>query len=247
MNGISVNIKKTLFWILVAANFAVMSAEACAQAPPVLDDVSRSSAAGSPVPFPPAYVPPSPMARFNNYANAAVGPYAILGSALSAGIDQQSNTPPEWRQGATGYGKRFGSSFGISAVGATTRYALSSAVGEDTAYYRCDCSGFLPRLRHAVISSITARRGADGHRVFSVSAAMAPYAGSMTAVYGWYPDRYGYKDGLRIGSYDLLGSMAGNIAREFLTRRVHSLFHHGRTGNERRLAGSTVQPSTVGN
>jgi hypothetical protein len=28
--------------------------------------------------------------------------------------------------------------------------------------------------------------------------------GTMTAVYGWYPDRYGAKDALRLGNYNLL-------------------------------------------
>ena len=50
----------------------------------------------------------------------------------------------------------------------TTRYALSEALREDTLYYRCECKGVFPRLRHAVISTFTARRGVDGHRVFSL-------------------------------------------------------------------------------
>ena len=56
-------------------------------------------------------------------------------------------------------------------------------------------------------SALTARRGEDGHREFSVSAFAAPYAGSMTAVYGWYPDRYGYKDASRMGTYTLLWNL----------------------------------------
>ena len=66
-----------------------------------------------------------------------------------------------------GYSRRFGSDFGIAAISTTTRYALSEAFKEDTLYYRCECKGVLPRLRHAVISTLTARRGEDGHRVFS--------------------------------------------------------------------------------
>ena len=74
---------------------------------------------------------------------------------------------PEWGQGAEGYGRRFGSDFAIAAISTTTRYALSEAFKEDTLYYRCECKGVFPRLRHAVISTLTARRGEDGHRVFS--------------------------------------------------------------------------------
>jgi hypothetical protein len=88
-----------------------------------------------------------------------------------------------------GYSKRFGSDLAIEAVSTTTRYALSEAFREDALYYRCDCKGVLPRLSHAVISTLTARRGEDGRRVFSFPALIAPYAGSMTAVYAWYPSR----------------------------------------------------------
>jgi hypothetical protein len=122
------------------------------------------------------------MAR--NYFFDAYGPYPIFGAALTAGIDQLGNSPPEWNQGVEGYSKRFGSNLGIAAVGTTTRYGLSEAFSEDTLYYRCECRGVFPRMSHALISVFTARRGEDGHRVFSFPALVAPYAGSMTAVYG---------------------------------------------------------------
>ena len=47
-------------------------------------------------------------------------------------------------------------------------------------------------------------------------------APSMTAVYGWYPDRYGAKDGVRMGNYNLLANVGGNIALEFLYSGPHS-------------------------
>jgi hypothetical protein len=74
-----------------------------------------------------------------------------------------------------------------------------------------------------VISTFTARRGSDGHRVFSFPALVAPYVGTMAAVYGWYPDRYGAKDALRMGNYNLLAYMGGNITLEFLYGGPHSL------------------------
>ena len=90
-------------------------------------------------------------------------------------------------------------------------------------YYRCQCKGVFPRLRHAVISTLTARQGDDGHRVFSFPSLIAPYAGTMTAVYAWYPDRYNYKDAFRMGNYTMLGYVGGNVALEFLYSGPHSL------------------------
>jgi hypothetical protein len=117
---------------------------------------------------------------------------------------------------------------------------LAEALKEDTLYYRCECTGVLPRLRHAVMSTFTARRGEDGHRVFSIPAVVAPYAGTMTAVYAWYPGRYDAMDGLRMGNYNLLVYMAGNIALEFLYSGPHSMLSrmHLSNGHGAQNAGS---------
>jgi hypothetical protein len=48
----------------------------------------------------------------------------------------------------------------------------------------------------------------------------------MSAVYGWYPSRYGVKDGLRMGNDALLALVGGNIAREFIHGGPHTLFGH---------------------
>jgi len=169
------------------------------------------------------YTRPTEKTRLRNYFFDGFGPYPIVGAAIAAGINQADKTPPEWKQSAAGYSKRFGSDFGIAATTTTTRYALARAFGEDTLYYRCECRGVFPRLRHAVISTFTARRGDDGHRVFSFPALVAPYAGTMTAVYGWYPGRYSAKDAFRMGNYSVLGYVGGNVALEFLYSGPHSL------------------------
>ena len=172
---------------------------------------------------PPSYSRPTEKTKRRNYLFDVVGPFPIVGAAITAGINQADNTPPEWRQGAEGYGKRFGSNFGIAAISTTSRYGLAEVLGEDTLYYRCACKGFFPRLGHAMISTLTARRGDDGHTVFSVPALVAPYVGTMTAVYAWYPDRYDARDAFRMGNYSFLGYMGGNVAIEFLFGGPHSL------------------------
>jgi hypothetical protein len=169
------------------------------------------------------YTRPTEKMKLRNYSFDAFGPYPIVGAALVAGIDQEDNSPPEWRQGAEGYGKRFASDFGIAMVSTTSRYALAEAFKEDTLYYRCECKGVFPRLSHALISTFTARRGEDGHRVFSIPSLVAPYAGTMTAVYAWYPNRYDARDAFRMGNYSLLWYAGGNVALEFLYSGPHSL------------------------
>ena len=189
-----------------------------------------------------AYIRPSETTKVHNYLFDAFGPYPIVGAGIAAGINQFQNTPPEWKQGAEGYSKRFGSDFGIAATTTTLRYVLSEALREDTLYYRCECKGVLLRLRHAVISTFTARHGVDGHRVFSVPDLVAPYAGTMTAVYDWYPGRYDYKDAFRMGNYSILGYVGANISLEFLYSGPHSLLSRMHLDNAHGAPNSGSNP-----
>jgi hypothetical protein len=212
-------------WLAIAASTG-LAPRAMAQLPANTSGASTPAASPSPRSTSPRpalnYTRPTGKTKFHNYLFDMMGPYPIAGAAIAAGIDQADRTPPEWQQGAEGYGHRFGSHFAIAAVSTTTRYTLAEVLREDTLYYRCECKGVFPRLSHAVISTLTARHGDDGHRVFSFPALVAPYAGTMTAVYGWYPGRYDAKDGFRMGNYSLLGYVGGNVALEFLFSGPHS-------------------------
>jgi hypothetical protein len=225
---------------LVLATVALLAMPVLARSQSILSsgDSLATSAVTSSANLDLTYVPPTERAKVSNYAFDAFGPYPIAGAGVAAGINQWSNSPPEWGQGLNGFGKRFGSDFGIAAIGTTARYGLAEAFKEDTLYYRCECSGPFPRLRHAVISTLTGRRGEDGHRVFSFSALAAPYAGSMVAVHLWYPDRFDAKDAFRMGNYGLLEYMGGNIALEFFYSGPHALISRMHLNNTH---GSPIQ------
>jgi hypothetical protein len=209
--------------ISMAAFAASLSMSTRSQSLPDSPNPSGTQASTAPVQRDLTYVRPTQRIKIKNYLFDAYGPYPIVGAAFGAGINQGNDSPPEWGQGAEGYSKRFASNYGIAAVSTTTRYALSEAFKQDAMYYRCECGGALHRLSYALISTFTARRGDDGHRVFSFPALVAPYAGSMTAIYGWYPSRFGAKDAVRTGSYSLLAYAGGNVALEFLYSGPHSL------------------------
>ena len=212
---------------MAIAGLTVLLPLAMAQSPADSGDSSSAAVLPSPGTTHPqmalTYTRPTEETKLRNYFFDAFGPYPVVGAAIAAGITQADDSPPEWKQSAAGYSKRFESNFGIAAVSTTTRFALAKAFREDALYYRCECKGFFPRLNHAVISTFTSRRGDDGHRVFSFPALVAPYAGTVTAVYAWYPGRYDAKDALRMGNYSLLAYVGGNIALEFLFGGPHSL------------------------
>jgi len=216
-------------------------AQSQTQAPPVQTAPPSSSSSLSTTP---TYHRPTEKEKLKNYAFDSFGPYAILGSLAIAGIQQaktanatphNSGIPPDWGQGWDAYGARVGSNFGIHLITQSARYTLAQVFREDTIYYRCECSGFLPRVKHALISTVTARRGEDGHRVFSFPAIAAPYAGTEAAALLWYPGRddlrprgYGAMDGFRMGNYNLLIQGGMNLALEFIYGGPHTFLgrHH---------------------
>jgi hypothetical protein len=224
--SLDMKMRWSILLLLAFGGLAALSTRAQAQS--LVDPGDSSGAAATSVstaaPLPDlTYMHPTQKTMLHNYLFDAFGPYPLVVVGIAAGVNQVYMTPPEWGRGVGAYGKRFGSDFGIAAITTTTRYALSEAFHEDTLYYRCECKGVFPRLRHAVLSTFTARRGVDGHRVFSFPDLVSPYAGTMTAVYGWYPGRFDYKDAFRMGNYSLLGYVGANISLEFLYSGPHSL------------------------
>jgi hypothetical protein len=228
---VETKVRRVMLLLLVAVVLAGLSVTARPQSPINSENSSSTGASTTAPQLDLVYVRPTQRIMARNFAFDAFGPYPIAGAAIIAGINQESNAPPEWNQGLKGYGRRLGSDYGIAVVTTTTRYGLSEAFKEDAMYYRYECRGFLPRLNHALISTFTARRGDDGHRVFSIPALVGPYAGSMTAIYGWYPSRYGPKDAFRTGNYSLLVYAGGNVALEFLYSGPHSLLHRMHMNN----------------
>jgi hypothetical protein len=178
------------------------------------------------------YTRPTHEQQFKHYLFDALGPYVIVTAAVAAGISQASGdringhgsgSPPEWGGGAGPYFQRFASNYGINITANTSRYLLGAVFREDTAYYRRECTGFGRRLGHALISTVTARHGEDGRYRFSFPNLSAPYAGTMTAALGWYPNRYEPSDGFRMGNYALAVHAGINVGKEFIYGGPHTL------------------------
>jgi len=181
-----------------------------------------STTSGGPIPSQsPAngtYVFPTRHERFKRYVGDTVGPWTLVAVAAAAGLDQWDNSPPEWRQGASGFGKRFASNLGENAIQQTTSYGLSEAFHLDSSFNKSNHSGFGPRLRDALLENVTSRTR-TGKRVISVPRLAGFYVGGIVAAEAWYPSRYNYKDGLRGGMYALVFGFATNVIEEFVLHR----------------------------
>lgn len=122
-----------------------------------------------------SYTRPTHKEKLKLYEFDAFGPYAFAKAAVAGGYQQSEKVPPEWGGGGAGpFGERLASNFGIQLVTTTTRYGMAELLHEDAVYYPCSCKGFSRRFTHAVISTLTARHGSDGHATFSISGLVAP-------------------------------------------------------------------------
>ena len=161
------------------------------------------------------YVFPTEHERFNRYLWDTFGPLKLLGVGVGAAIDQGQNSPPEWKKGGSGYGKRFASRMGQNVIEQTTSYALSEAFRLDTGFQRSQRHEFSERLGDALIQNVTSRTR-SGKRIISVPRFAGAYVGGLVPALTWYPSRYSYKDGLRQGTYSLAAGFVVNVLREFI-------------------------------
>lgn len=162
----------------------------------------------------PRYQPLTSRERWNLYAKKTYGPEAWARDAFVSGLRQLKNEPPEWGQGAAGYGHRFGAGFARHVVRASIEYGGGALLGEDPRYERCQCRGAFPRAGHAVKSTFLARNR-EGERVLAAARLTGIY-GSQVIALAWYPKRYTVVgDGLRWGTLSLGFNAGFNVLREF--------------------------------
>jgi len=158
--------------------------------------------------------------RFELYLVSTVGPVPLLGEALGAGISHWQNTPEEWGQGWGAYGKRYGSAVAYNGVRQTITYAASIAFHEDNRYFASHKSGFWPRTRYALLSTVTSR-SPDGRRTFSVSS-VSGVVGAAAISSVWGPPSWRNVGSISGNAGISFGVTAGfNIVREFLPDILH--------------------------
>jgi len=191
------------------------------QQTPTQDDSDKNQPSGAtpnqPVKTSDGYVFPTKRERFDRFVSSTVGPRSFVRTAIAAGIQQWRDTPEDWEQGMSGYGKRFASSFGSNAIQQSVTYGFDSALGLDTGFQKSKRKGFFPRAKDAMLQNITSRTKSGG-RVISIPRIAGAYAGGVVPTVTWYPERYSYKDGLRNGTYSLLTGFGLNLVREFVIK-----------------------------
>jgi hypothetical protein len=118
------------------------------------------------------------------------GPRPFISAAIRSGIEQARTVPVGWGQDFPGYAQRYGSAYGEQAINSSVRFALGAALHEDVRYLICHNCSFGGKLKNAALAEVSARHGADGHRVFSATPIVSSFSGPMIAYAAWYPPGY---------------------------------------------------------
>jgi len=160
--------------------------------------------------------------KLGYHIKKSIGPIALVGDAAYAAILQEADTPTEWGQGASAYGKRFASTAAASGIHSGLAFGLDSALHEDPRYFRSGEGAVWRRSGHALRGVILTHtdRGTETISVWRFGSAYgAAYLSNQ-----WYPGRLNTVGlGFAEGSLQLGFDLVSNLAMEFwpdLRRKV---------------------------
>jgi hypothetical protein len=153
--------------------------------------------------------------KFALFVQDSLDPVTFLGAGFDAGMDQAEDTDPSYRQGAQGYGRRFGAELaGQTSSRLFKDFAYPSIFSEDPRYYRLGHGPTGRRLLHAMEHVVIAQRD-DTKRMFNFS----EWLGTSSAVVlsnTYHPDNQrGFVPATRRVGYSVLQDMGFDVLREF--------------------------------
>ena len=200
-------------------NVAALPATSAASSGP--EKTSNSAVLLLPAAEPAAEVPRTFKERFQDYRSATLSPWAVVMPAFGAGLGQLRNYPPEWNQGAEGFGKRVASAYGESVVEDTISFGVATFDHEDLRYPLSSYpkNAILKRAGHTIAYTFVPKKEGGGRR-FGWSRFIGAY-GSGFIANTWYPAQHSdVHNALTLGSMSLAGDLAINLLKEFVRPHV---------------------------
>lgn len=168
--------------------------------------------------FPDIATNPLPLSaggKFKIFVNQAISPAYILGSGVSAAVNQANNSPSATGQGWEAYGTRVGYSLArASSTSFFGTFVFASMLHQDPRFF----PESHPRLLHAIKYSaerIVITRNDKGNDVFNSSGLLGPLAAeALSNSYLPRSEQTGARSMERYGS-DLAWRFAANIFKEY--------------------------------
>lgn len=162
--------------------------------------------------------PLTPKLKFKLALRAEIDPMEFAVDAAVAGAEQYHNTFPGYGGGWQGYGKRFGSAYADSAIGAMLGRALFPIwFHQDPRYFYRGTGGVSSRVWYAVTRTVVAR-GDNGNGQPNYSHVLGNFVtAGISNVYRAPSDR-SFDLTMRDALIVTAGDAAGNLLREFISR-----------------------------
>lgn len=160
-------------------------------------------------------LPLGPGGKFKIFVNQAISPAYVLGSGVSAAVNQANNSPSAPGQGWDAYGTRYG--YSIARASSTSffgTFVFASILRQDPRFFPESNPGFFHAIKYSA-ERIVVTRNDKGDNVFNSSGLLGPLAAEALSN-AYYPvhEQTGARTMERYGS-DLAWRFAANIFKEY--------------------------------
>jgi hypothetical protein len=158
--------------------------------------------------------------KFQLAWKSIINPYTFAITGAIAGIEQADNTFSGYGQGAQGYAKRYGATYGDLVAGGLIGGAiLPSLFKQDPRYFYKGTGSRKSRLLYAIATSVVCK-GDNGHWQPDYSGILGGLAaGGISNLYYPAQNRNGVTLTFENALVGIAGGAAGNILQEFVVRR----------------------------
>jgi hypothetical protein len=160
-------------------------------------------------------LPLSPGGKFKIFVNQAISPAYVLGSGVSAAVNQANNSPSSTGQGWEAYGTRVG--YSIARASSTSffgTFVFASMFRQDPRFFPESHPSFLRAIKYSAVR-IVVTRSDKGNDVFNSSGLLGPLAAeALSNSYLPRSEQTGARTMERYGS-DLAWRFAANIFKEY--------------------------------
>jgi hypothetical protein len=170
----------------------------------------------------------SPERTPGQYAKHELGPKSVVMAGTGAAINQATNTPKEWGQGAAGFGKRFASAFSKHLVHKGIQYPVARMLHEELSYRPSGKHGFGPRMKYALMGVVVTHKTNGNHGRTVNAGEISGAVGSGLISRLWQPASVRTVAAGFSSAGITLGVDAGqNVVREFWPEIRHPHRHGG--------------------
>jgi len=176
------------------------------------------------VSYVPHAVPLTPKQKFKLAWKSSIDPFAFVGAGALAGIEQAGDEFSGYGQGAEGYAKRYGASYGDLVIGTFLGSAvLPSLWKQDPRYFYKGTGSTGSRFQYAIANAVICK-GDNGHWQPNYSNIIGSLAaGGISNLYYPAQNRNGAALTFENALIGIGGGALGNVLQEFFLRR---LTHH---------------------